>query len=378
MRDYLRKDSKIRFEFPIDGDCVNIYDGEMKDGVLFVRVKVCAKAGSKIEINQIPTEFDGEFYVADIPIYGYKTNLVARDDLGNEEIIVIYKLEKSTGIYRLSAEDNILFLQDITKNKDKYKSIFENPYLAMYKRMHDKYDANVQLNVHWEFTPNEFFSSPEKDYFNLSMMTDKFKEEFRQNSNWLRLSFHAEPSPEIDTPYLSTDMKTIEEGAKKIYKEVLRFAGEETLCVHNTAIHWGECTADGMRAMGNLGLRGLYGYFNLDEKGEPIVSYFFPSDLVSHIHNRDFWYDNELGILFGRIDLVLNCYKADEIVPLLEDIKKNPNSSGCIDIMIHEQYFHKDSVYYLPDFEELVENACKWCFENGYKGYYMTEIVEKI
>ena len=40
--------------------------------------------------------------------------------------------------FRISSDDNILFLQDINKNKDTYSSIFENPYLAMYKMAHDE------------------------------------------------------------------------------------------------------------------------------------------------------------------------------------------------------------------------------------------------
>ena len=32
MRDYLNRDGKIRFIFPIDGDCINVNDGYEKDG----------------------------------------------------------------------------------------------------------------------------------------------------------------------------------------------------------------------------------------------------------------------------------------------------------------------------------------------------------
>lgn len=62
----------------------------------------------------------------------------------------------------------------------------------MHKEAHDKYGANVQLNIHWEFDETtEDFTDNTRQYFNLSMMTDKFKDEFIANSDWLRLSFHA-------------------------------------------------------------------------------------------------------------------------------------------------------------------------------------------
>lgn len=377
MRDYFRYDSKIRFAFPLDGDCLNIYDGIEKDGALWVKVKLEADKNSKIEVNQIPATYNGECFEVEVPISGYRNNLVAKDDAGNEEKIVVYKLINPTGIYRLSSDDNILFLQDINDHKDTYKSIFENPYLAMYKEAHDKYGANVQLNIHWEYeADNEFFSDENRKDFNLSMMTDKFKDEFIANSNWLRLSFHAR-EPQTEMPYLHTDMKTISYDAERIYREVVRFAGEETLCKHNTTIHWGECTRDGMRAMSNLGLRGAYGYFNIRDNGRPLVSYFYPKDFVEHLHNRDFWMDTEEDILYGKIDLVLNSHPLEEIVPRLEKVKANPGNYGCVEIMIHEQYFHEDYVNYIPEFREIVWTACKWCADNGYKGYFLQDVMEK-
>lgn len=376
MRDYFRYGNKIRFAFPLDGDCLNIYDGTERDGVLWVKVKVEADKDRKIEVNQIPASYNGECFEVEVPIGGYRNNLVAKDANGNEEKIVVYKLKNPTGIYRLSSDDNILFLQDINDHKDTYKSIFENPYLAMYKEAHDKYGATVQLNIHWEYeADNEYFSDENRKDFNLSMMTDKFKDEFIANSHWLRLSFHAR-EPQTCMPYLHTDMKTISYDAERVYREVIRFAGEETLSTHNTTIHWGECTRDGMRAMSNLGLRGAYGYFDIKADGNPSVSYFYPKNFVEYLHNRDFWMDTEEDILYGKIDLVLNSYPLEEIVPRLEKVKANPHNYGCVEIMIHEQYFHEDYVNYIPEFREIVWTACKWCADNGYKGYYLQDVME--
>lgn len=376
MRDYYRYNSKIRFAFPLDGDCLNVFDGEEKGGALWIKVRIEARESEKIEVNQIEAVRKGDFFEADVPVTGYRTNLVAKDGSGNEEKIVVYRLKNPVGIYRLSSDDNILFLQDIAEHKDEYKSIFDNPYLAMYKEAHDKYGANVQLNIHWEFEPNErWFSDKSRKPFNLAMMTDKFKSEFEANSNWLKLSFHAR-EPQTEMPYRNTDMKTISADAEKVYREVVRFAGEKTLSSHNTTIHWGECTLDGMRAMSNLGLRGAYGYFNVRENGATSVSYFYPADFVAHIHERDFWKDTEEDILYGKIDLVLNQFRLEDIVPKLEEVKKNPHNAGCVEIMIHEQYFHKDYADYIPEFREIVFTACRWCADNGYSGYFMPDVME--
>ena len=53
MRDYLNRDGKIRFLFPVDGDCINAYDGYEKDGMLYVKVVVKADGVKNLEIKGI-------------------------------------------------------------------------------------------------------------------------------------------------------------------------------------------------------------------------------------------------------------------------------------------------------------------------------------
>ena len=40
MRDFFHKYDPVFFEFPIDGDCLNRYDGEERDGVLYIPVRI--------------------------------------------------------------------------------------------------------------------------------------------------------------------------------------------------------------------------------------------------------------------------------------------------------------------------------------------------
>ena len=78
-----------------------------------------------------------------------------------------------------TVDDNIRFLKEITERK--YGSLFEHPYLAVYKRLHDELGLKVQLNL--------FYRTIEGD-FNLSQVTDKYYNEWKQNADWLKLSFH--------------------------------------------------------------------------------------------------------------------------------------------------------------------------------------------
>ena len=52
MRDYFRKNDPIRFRYPLDGDCLNTYDGTVMNGWLTVPVGVEAPDGAEVYIDE--------------------------------------------------------------------------------------------------------------------------------------------------------------------------------------------------------------------------------------------------------------------------------------------------------------------------------------
>ena len=175
MRKYIDWEKSTHFVYPIDGDVLNEYDGEVRGGKLYIKAKV--ESDSPVKINGVDAEKCGDFYTAEVCINDGKTSLVAEGENVTDEISV-FTLKKHIGYYRLSSDDNIIFLYDINKNKDKYNSIFDNPYLAVYKKAHDLYGACVHINIYYEMTAEHIYFSEKREYFNLSMMTDKFKAEW--------------------------------------------------------------------------------------------------------------------------------------------------------------------------------------------------------
>lgn len=364
MRDYFKNGEGINFIFPIDGDCVNEYDGFVKDGVLYVNARIDAPENEEIYINGEKAEYKNGAFEAAVAVKGYRNTLVAENkDKTKSARVAVYKLYNAVNSWRLSVDDNIVFLYDINKNKDTYTSIFDNPYLAVYKKAHDLYGACVHLNLFYEFDEMNDFSG-KREHFDLSMMTDKFKDEWIKNSDWLRLSFHAKAN-HPDMPYKNTDRALIEGDCEKVHREIIRFAGRQTLS-DVTTVHWGECTVEGMRAIRALGVKGAAGYFEFNPDGTTLVSYFYPDDLVSYVGERDFWVDTEEDIIYGRIDLVLNLFKLEQIEPLLSEIYENKTRSGFMELMIHEEYFYEDYMNYIPEFEEIILTAARWCKEKGY------------
>ena len=371
MRDYFGKSNPFRFLFPIDGDCLNVYDGKEIPGGIRIPVSIEAPQGHQIEVNGIPARHENGIYRTYADILGGEAVLEARDLTdGSSCKIKVLRLANPIGGYRLSSDDNIIFLWDINEHKDEYKSIFENPYLAVYKKAHDLWGAKVHINLFYEFDDEaRSYFSDARPYFNLSMMTDKFKDEFRANADWLKLSFHAK-SEFPPKPYKFADGETVRRDCERVHAEIRRFAGEETLS-QCTTVHFGEATEEGARALRKLGYRAMTGYFI---PADCPVAYYAPDELIEYVYGRDFWYDTATDILFGRIDLVVNLNTHAENLQILREVMASPTRGGFVSIMIHEQYFHKDYRNYLPDFEARVVEACELIAKNGYVGRHICEV----
>jgi hypothetical protein len=354
--------STLKFISPIDGDMLCAYDGKITDGALLTTVTVSAPSGSRITINGIDAKPSGDKYIADIGLKDYRNEIEVVDaKTGNKQTITVFRLKNYDDKYRLSLDDNILFLKDISDHSARYKSIFENPYLGFLKEVHDTYGTKIHVNIYYQ-----------TEGFNLSQMTDKFRNEWRANSGWLRLSFHALQN-KPDNPYIASGYDEVKKDCELVKAQILRFAGGEQFD-HVTTLHWGAATLEGTRALRDGGYTALAGYFNV-KAGQSPVSYYLDMDQRRHLSERFIWRDNKEGIIFSRIAIVINNFKLDKIVSQLNSLKVGTHKPGYIDLMIHEQYFHPDYVDYQPDFRQKVMTAVKWAAENGYTPAFLSECV---
>ena len=366
--------TQLRFRFPIDGDFVNSRDGVWQDGALHIDVLVEAEEGC-VTVCGIPAVYDADLdcYKARVPLWGYRNRVVAKNQHEESAITVFVTVEEHLKKYRLSSDDNIRFLKEL--NEGNYASIFDHPYLAVYKKAHDRYGAKAHLNLFYAFDDKArslFSGNP--GYFDLSMMTDRYKEEFIANSHWLKLTFHAH-SEFPDKPYQHADGKTVRDDCVSICREICRFAGKE--CISNsTTIHWGEANREGVRALRAMGFTSLTGYFIRDDNNVPIVSYYMEPEMADHIGSRDFFMDTREDMIFGRIDSVLNIGSLETVLQEVRDAAEDPHRGGFVSIMIHEQYFYPDYVNHLADFEKRVLGACEILAGKGYTGAHISDITQ--
>lgn len=352
----------IKFVGFTDGDMLTELDGINTINGLQVPVKIEAPAGLKLMVNGISPVYNEGIYTANVMLTDYRNEIaVTEKKSGKKQGITLFRLKDYTNKYRFSLDDNILFLKDIFLNSSRYKSIFQNPYLGFLKEVHDTYGTKIHINIYYQ-----------TDGFNLSQMPEKYKGEWKDNAGWLRLSFHALQN-EPDMPYLNAGYDQVKKDCEMVKEQISRFAGEE-LMGPVTTLHWGEAKAEGCKALRDCGYKALAGYFTIED-GKPKVSYYFNKEQTEHISNRSVWFDTKEGIIYKKIHLVINNRKIDEIVPILDKVKQDPVSSAFVDLMIHEQYFHKTYKAYQPDFREKVMLAMKWATDNGYKPSFLTDCI---
>ncbi|MBR6650624.1 MAG: hypothetical protein IKL36_04350 [Clostridia bacterium] len=249
--------------------------------------------------------------------------------------------------YRFSVDDNIRFLQDLTEGE--YSSVFEHPYLKMYKDLHEKYGTKIQLNLF--YTMNGF---------DLSMMTDKYKKEWQENSHWLRFSFHSR-SDGPPFPYRDSDYDEVYRDCRDVHREVRRFAGEECLSYFIT-VHYCQASPEAIRALRDCGIRGIVGLFKEAE------CYGRKRDGAS----MTFEYDKELGMYLFCNDIILNLYP----LSMVEGLLSRDDHKDFTEVMIHEQYYYPDYFAHVPDFEKIVEAAIRYLTEKGRKSIWLEELVE--
>lgn len=250
-----------------------------------------------------------------------------------------------------TVDDNIRVLEEITGSS--YSSIFEHPYLQMYKSLHEKFGLKVQLNL--------FYKSGD---FDLSKMTDRYYNEWKENSDWLKLSFHS--NTETFKLYESSNYDEVFNDCKRVNDEICRFASPNALA-NTTTIHYCLLTEGGVKAMEDNGVSGLLGLFGTDE--EPRYSYGVTEKDAKKIRRGEVVKKGKIS--FASIDIILNVFSINEILEKLENLK----SRNDIRVMIHEQYFYKDYARYQPEFMEKLESTFAFLTANGYKSNFYENMI---
>lgn len=264
--------------------------------------------------------------------------------------------------YRISVDDVLTCLRDIAEHPE-YTSIFDNEFLGVFKQVHEEHDAKIHMNIYYQSVDGQF---------NLTMMPDRFKKEWKANANWLHLSFHA-LADKPDKPYANAGYDEVKHDCELVQAEIRRFAGEEVLGPVTT-LHWGEATKDGVRALRDCGIKLLQADFVLVDD-QPSISLYLNREQFDLVRKNCFWKDEETDVIFFACDAVMNSETISFIEPRMEYFQVLYPNRPFVDILIHEEYFYPTYRHYRSDYRERVLTGVRWCENHGYKPIFAMDMI---
>ncbi|GAB6185467.1 twin-arginine translocation signal domain-containing protein [Thermopirellula anaerolimosa] len=351
----------FRIEEPWSGAVLHRRHGKQSEEGLEIEVRGVAPLEQPVLVNGRPAQRAGNSFRASVTLREHENEILAVTDgfAGRQEhrVRVIWD-RHSRPRYRFSIDDNSFFLRDIAHKQ--YASLFDCWYLAMLRDLSKKYGTKFVLNIY--FTTG--------DDFDLTQFPDRYKSEWADNADWLKLAFHAR-ADKPDRPYQYASPQQLAADLDTVAEQILRFAGEATYSPP-TVIHWGMVLPSALPVLRERGVRVLSGYFQ-KLGGVWDVNYHFDAERSEYLSRHDAWMDFASGIVFSRVDIVCNNVPVENIVPTLAPLADNPNTAEIMDIFTHEQYFWPFYQRYLPDHPARLETAIRWLTEQGYQPVFFHE-----
>ncbi len=351
----------VRIEEPFHGAVLNGRHGRQDNAGLVIRVSGQAPLRDRVTVNGSPASRAGAKFTAEIKLGQKETEIaaVSQGRFGRHEHRVRVIWDKhSEPRYRFSIDDNSFFLRDIASKN--YSSLFDCFYLKGLRGLNSKYGARFVLNIYYTTG----------DEFELPQFPDRYKSEWRDNSHWLKLAFHAHAN-EPARPYQYASASKLIADLKQVAQQIVRFAGQQTYSPP-TVIHWGMVQPTALKPLYDNGVRVLSGYFRRSGGGWD-VNYLVDEARSEYMSRHDALMDFDSGIVFSKVDIVCNSTPIDRIVATLEPLTRDPNQAEIMDIFTHEQYFWPFYSNYIPDHFQRLDAAIRWLTERGYKPVFFHE-----
>jgi hypothetical protein len=347
---------------PFHGAVLNRRHGEACCGGLKIHVLGQAPPDWRVTVNGTPAVRSGANFDAAIDLRDKETDLVAVGEgngrRGEDRVRVVWD-RNSFPRYRFSIDDNSFFLRDVAQKK--YASLFDCFYLDTLRKLHKKYGAKFVLNIYYTTA----------DGFDITQFPDRYKPEWKDNADWLRLAFHAW-ADKPDRPYQEAAPEKLTADFDKVAEQIRRFAGEPTY-TPPTVIHWGMVRPAALKPLYERGVRVLSGFFRKNAQGRYDVNYEIDDARSEYLSTHDALKDFGSGIVFSTVDIVCNNVPVEKTVPTLAPLTKDPNTAEIMDLFTHEQYFWPFYRNYVPDHAQRLDAAIRFATEQGYKPVFYHE-----
>ena len=354
-------------------------------------------SGRPVQVNGENAEMVGRRFYKEVALTEKFNNITVSEmtPFGrySQEITVVWD-KKSFKRFNFYIDDHSFLFTDLARERP--KSAFDHFYLKGLKEIRNKYPFKVTLNC--------FYYNDHDKSFTLDQMPDIWKQEFIDNSDWLKFSFHAR-SEFPDRLYLESNPEEFGKDWDMVQNEIVRFAGEESY-IPPVVIHWGnihptvaqECVKRGVRCypsfmrpcvMGGPSLAERTGGGDMKKVQERSTSgadrktgtqglalYYKDHELESYLRSERNYYDPLMGIVItGPGAVCSNLTPLDQTAAKVKSNIEANLKSGCevMNMASHEQYTYSYYPNFLPDHMQRIELAVKTAVEAGYTGTFYAE-----
>ena len=298
-----------------------------------IRVNIGTGAGDSMTIRsvlvQTPNYNNHQHGVGVVELMELQDRIKALEDGGG------IQLKK---LMHLSVDDAILVFREL--HESTYSSIFEHSILGFFRQMNELYGAVFSL----------YFFYQNGD-FNLSQMTDRFKDEFEENSDWLKFGFHSGGTGKnysVDSGFL--------EDYNEIIGHLVRACGKESIDKVPRTHNFGG-TLEAVKAWKNAD-HGIIGLLSADDARN---SHYHTDAQRDHLITYDELFDDVNSVYFARTDIRLERHATVALLNTkLNSVLNDVNQRDKIIIFTHEPRLYEQ--IYL----DKIEACCVFAVENGY------------
>ncbi|MDD2480097.1 MAG: hypothetical protein PHS31_09420 [Victivallaceae bacterium] len=371
------------------GAILNHNHGRETEESLLVKIEGLSDMGCPVKINDVPAEMDGRRFTAEIKLTE-KINVIKASSLTpygyfSQELTLVWD-KKSFRRCNFYIDDHIFVFTDLAKERP--KNAFNHFYLSGLKKINEKHGTKFTLNAFYHNAHHEFL---------LKDMPDIWKQEFIDNSDWLKLSFHSY-SEFPDRPYIEASAEEFGHDWDLVQSEINRFAGEGSF-IPPVVIHWANihpavaqemirrgtrCYSNNLRprVMGgpSLATRQKGGSMpalteqpsgsnvNHTLASEGLALHYGFYEEADYLAKHASYYDPQLQLyFFGSSGACCNLVPLKEIPNRYQKVIDNAEKYGfeTLSGASHEQYTFSYYPNYLPDHMERLECAARCMAEFG-------------
>jgi len=347
---------------PMDGAVMHARLGREVSGGLEIDVRGRAPQDAGVRVQGRPAERNGVHFQGTAVLQQRETEIVVSAGAGadrQETRIRVVWDRQSRKRYRVVIDDNSFFLRDITQKR--YGSLFDCFYLKMLKDLHERFGARFTLNIYYTTG----------DDWNLSQFPDRYRAQWQENADWLRLAFHAYAN-DPPRPYQDAPVEKLLADLKQVNEQIRRFAGPHTFSPV-VVVHWGMTRPEAWQPLHEHGSPVLGGYFRKSADGRWDVNYRMDALRSEWLSRHDVLKDFDSGMMFSKVDMVVNSTPLDQVVPTLASVVGDPRQGEIVDLLTHEQYFWPFYERYLPDHAKRMERAIGFLTERGYECVFLQD-----